>query len=128
MNSTERPKPITREARPIDRSGPRRPNPLADRCVIYATLTWAMAAGGFVYLFASAAYLPYVLPTALASCALAVAVCILSILALMRAANRHLHRRRAVASLVMGLLLPAVALTAYAFRAPLAAWVRYGGP
>ena len=128
MNSTDRPKPITQQAQPIDRDGPRRANPLADRCLIYATLTWAMAAGGFVYLFGSADYLPYVLPTALASCALAVAVCVLSILALMRAANRHLLRRRAVAALIMGLLLLAVALIAYAFRAPLAAWIRYGGP
>jgi uncharacterized membrane protein len=118
-DNSEPPKPITQLAVPVDRAGPRGRNALGDRAAVYATLAWAMAVGGFVYLLRSPAYLPYILPTSLASCGLAAVVVALSIVALVRAGSRHLDRRTAASALVAGVLLLAAAATAYLLRSPL---------
>ena len=101
---TEPPKPITRLAEPIDRTGPRRPNRLGRRSMIWANGIWA--------LLAVVAWLldGPVLAGGLAMCLLivcgmyAVTVAVFAIRALMKAADRHLLRNCAAAALLLAVL------------------------
>jgi hypothetical protein len=109
----EQPKPITQLAAPIDRTGPRRPNPRG-----YLALSSAVATGvmlGFVLLAVHLGFPVSALllaPPGGIGLMLIVYALVMAIRALMDAADRHLARWGALLALgIVGALCAAMALT-----------------
>jgi hypothetical protein len=102
---SEPPKPITKLAQPIDRTGPRGDNPLAPMGLILAVLA-CVCAGALVL----AGHSSWGMGFFVSAVASGVAGFILSLAALRRAVRRHLRLGGAICGLVLCCLLGGAAL------------------
>jgi hypothetical protein len=92
----EPPKPITRLAEPIDRSGPRAANDVGGFAVVVAVLAAAAVALGFGTREQAFALIGFLFtPAGL----------VLGIVALVRASNRHLRRASALVAVILSSIL-----------------------